>query len=323
MSDVLRKAKEARLFSNFMSGILTNRKYWINTILPLIGIAVVGLYSMCEGSCEYLRGTIFGSSLNYLGIFYMGMLALSNLLKRDLVFLFLLSFGTGAEIYLIGFQITNSVYCIYCLSFGAVIVFLFLLNFEKSKKILITVSVALGLMLFSVLFKGTTTPAYAEDILLPAFGKGQIKVRLYTDYFCGPCRALEPKLEPLVADLVKKNVITITFIDTPVHPQTPLYAKYFLYVVNNKKNFNNALRARALLFEAAKEKTIENEKLEAILKKNGIGFKPLDTKPTFNIFMNYFKEDKVTATPTCIINDKGKKDRYIGLGIIKALESLK
>jgi thiol:disulfide interchange protein DsbA len=300
-----------------------NKKYWINITLPLIGIAIAILYSICGGACEYLRGTIFGSSLNYLGIFYMGMLTLSNLLKRGLIFLFLISFGLGAELYLIGFQITNSIFCFYCLSFGAVIFLLFLLNFEKSKKIFITISLVLGFILFSVFFEGTTTPVYAEDILMPSFGNGQIKVKLYTDYFCGPCSALEPKLEPVITNLVKKNIINITFIDTPVHAQTTLYAKYFLYIINEKKDFYHVLRARAILFEAAKEKITENEKLEAFLKKKGIGFKSFDTKITFGVFSNYLKEDKITATPTCIINNKAKKDRFIGLNIIKALERLK
>jgi len=325
MASMIKRTKETTPFSfyNFMSRILANKKYWINIILPLIGIVIAVLYSICEGSCAYLQGTIFGSGLNYLGIFYMVMLAFSNLLKRDLIFLFLLSFGIGAEMYLIGFQITNSIYCFYCLSFGAVIFLLFLLNFEKSKKTLIAISVVLGLIIFAVLFKGTTTPAYAEDMVIPSFGNGRIKVRLYTDYFCGPCSALEPKLEPVITDLVKKGIINITFIDTPIHAQTTLYAKYFLYIVNEKKEFDYVLRARAVLFEAAKEKMTENEKLEAFLKKKGIGFKSFDTKSAFGVFSSYLKEDKINATPTCIINNKGKKDRFTGLDIIKALESLR
>ncbi|MEW6419477.1 MAG: thioredoxin domain-containing protein [Nitrospirota bacterium] len=217
----------------------------------------------------------------------------------------------------------NGVYCYYCLSFGAIIFLLFLLNLERTKKIFITISVVLGFILFLVLFKGSTTPAYAEDILLPSFGNGQIKVRLYTDYFCNPCKALEPKLEPVITDLVKKGIINITFIDTPVHTQTSLYARYFLYILNEKKDFNHALRARAILFEAAKEKITENEKLEAFINKKGIRFKPFDAKPAFDVFSSYLKEDKINKTPTCIIYNGGKEDRVTGLDIISALESLK
>jgi thiol-disulfide isomerase/thioredoxin len=306
-----------------MGKILTYKKLWINIILSLTGIAIALLYSICKESCAYLEGSVLGLTLNYLGIFYMGMLILSNLLKKWEVFLFLLSFGAGAELRLLEFQINNSVYCYYCLSFGAIILLLFFLNFERSKKIFIAVSVVLGLILFTILFKGSATPVYAEEILLPSFGNGQIKVRLYTDYFCNPCRALEPKLEPLVIELVKKGIINITFIDTPVHPQTTLYAKYFLYILYEDKDFDHALRARADLFKSAKEKITDYETLEAFLNKEGIKFKSFDTNPTFSLFSNYLKEDSINATPTCIIINQGKKNRFIGLDIIGALKRLK
>lgn len=307
----------------FIKRILTNNKHWINITLSFIGSVIALLYGICEESCTYLHGSIFGSDIHYLGIFYMGMLILFNLLKKNLTFLYLLSFGMGAELYLLGFQMNNSVYCYYCLSFGAIIFLLFLLNFERTKKIFITISVVLGFILFSILFKGSTTPAYAEDILLPSFGNGQIKVRLYTDYFCNPCKALEPKLEPVITDLVKRGIINITFIDTPVHTQTSLYARYFLYILNENKEFDHALCARSILFEAVKEKITGSEKLEAFINKKGLRFKPFDAKPTFGVFSSYLKEDKINETPTCIIYNGGKKDRFTGLDIIKAFNSLR
>jgi len=274
---------------------LTAIKKWINIILPVVGIVVVLLYMTCEGSCEYLEGSLIGLSLQHIGIIYMGILLVSNLLKKLEVSLFLLSSGLGAEVQLLGFQIQNDIFCSYCLSFGAVILVLFLLNFEKSKKILISVSLVLGLILFSIFFKGSATPAYAEDIVIPSFGSGKIQVRLYTDYFCTPCRALEPKIEPLIIDLVEKKMITITFIDTPIHPQTTFYAKYFLYILNENKDFKHALHARTVLFEAAKEKIKESEKLEAFINKKCIFFKPFDTTATLKIFSDSLKKDKIKA----------------------------
>ena len=101
-----------------MRNILIRKNHWINIGLFIVGIVIALLYSVCEESCTYLQGSIFGVKLNYLGILFMGVLALSNLLKRNAIFLILLSFGIGAELYLIGFQIMNSMYCSYCLSFG-------------------------------------------------------------------------------------------------------------------------------------------------------------------------------------------------------------
>ena len=197
------------------------------------------------------------------------------------------------------------------------------LNFERSRKTFVTVGLFLGFILFLALFQGTATPVYAADILLPSFGNGQIKVRLYTDYFCSPCRALEPKLEPVITDLVKRDIINIIFIDAPVHAQTILYARYFLYILNEKKDFDHALRARTVLFEAAKNKITESKKLEAFIKKKGIGFKPFDVKPTFGIFSSYLKEDKINKTPTCIIDNRGKRNRVIGDDILKVLAFLR
>jgi hypothetical protein len=302
---------------------LTDKKKWINIILPVVGIIIVLLYMICEGSCAYLEGSLIGLPLNYLGIIYMGILLVSNLFKKLEVSLFLLSSGLGAEVQLLGFQIQNDVFCSYCLSFGAVILLLFLLNFEKSKKIFMSGSLVLGLILFSIFFKGSATPAYAEDIVIPSFGSGKIQVRLYTDYFCNPCRALEPKIEPLIIDLVEKGMITITFIDTPIHPQTTLYVKYFLYILNENKKFKHALHARSVLFEAAKEKIKDSEKLEAFIKKKGIPFKPFDPSATFKIFSESIKKDMIKATPTCVIYKDGKGETFDGRDIKSALEKIK
>lgn len=307
-----------------MKGVMSSKKRWINLIISLIGIGVVMFYNLCEESCAYLQGSIFGIEMKYLGLFYMGMLIAFNLLRRDLVLLSLLSFGVGAEIYLVGFQIVGGAYCYYCLGFGAVVVLLFLLNFTMSKKAVIGISIIGGFILFIVLFKGIVTPAYADEIILPSFGNGNIEVRLYTDYFCGPCRSLEPKLEPVIKDLVKRNIINITFIDTPIHSYTKLYARLFLYSLKEKREINHVFRVRTALFEAAKNKVMEEKEIEEILKNKGIRFKPFDVIPTLNIYSSFIKEDKVTATPTCVILNGNKKEDFKGYAdILKAFESLR
>jgi hypothetical protein len=70
-----------------MLRIAIKKKHRINIGLPVIGIVIALLYSICEESCTYLHGSIFGEKLNYPGILFMGMLALSNLLKRNAIFL--------------------------------------------------------------------------------------------------------------------------------------------------------------------------------------------------------------------------------------------
>ena len=304
------------------SKIIDSKKYWINTIMSIVGICLIFLYSLCGEGCAYLKGSIFSIDLKYLGTLYMGLLLLLNLLRRNSIFLYLLSSGLGAEIYLIGFQIKNEVICYYCLSFAAVILILFLLNFNMKKRIPIGISMILGFLFFSIFFKGNVTPLYAEEVLIPTFGNGKINVRLYTDYFCGPCSKLEPKIEPLIVNLVKKKIISITFIDTPVHKFSSLYATYFLYILNEKNEFNHALNARDVLFEAAKNNITGKEELEKFLKKQNIKFRPFNVSPTFGIMNKFFQEDKIKATPTGVIFN-GEKNSFRGVtDITKALEGL-
>lgn len=303
--------------------MLQTKKSFINVALLLAGIAVASLHIYCKDACLYLRGSVFGFALDYLGIAYVCLLIVSQLLKKSRIFLLLLSSGIGGELYLLGFQVHHGVYCYYCLAFGAILFTLFMLNFERSKKSIIALSLITGFVIFSIFFEGSVTPSYAESVSVPTFGNGRIRVRIYTDYFCSPCKALEPQLEPLIRSLVKKGTISVTFVDTPIHPpQTILYANYFLYSLNQKMDFESALRARAALFDAAK-KTIEKERLENFLREKGIRIKPFDTKPVFAILGDYLKEDDIHKTPTCVIYKGGKKERFEGSDMIKALEALR
>jgi hypothetical protein len=304
-------------------------RHWVNVIFSLIGIGIPLLYGLCEGSCSYLSGSIFSVDLKYVGVLYMALLLIFSLLRRSTIVLFFLSLGMGAEIQLAAFQIRNGLYCPLCIVFGVLIVLLFLLNFERSKKILIAVCLIIGLVLFSLFFEGAITPLYAQEMpeasLIPSFGTGKTQIRLYSDYFCVYCYALEPELEKIIPDLIKKGTVSITFIDTPIHKYSSLYATYFLYILNEKKEFDYALHARAILFEAAKNNITQKEKLEGFLKKKGIRFKPFDVKPTFDVFNNYLKEDMTTkvSIPTILIYKGAKKDRFTGAAdIIKALGGL-
>jgi hypothetical protein len=166
--------------------------------------------------------------------------------------------------------------------------------------------------------------ADAKEMSLLTFGNGKINVRLYADYFCGPCSALEPKIEYPILDLVRRNIITVTFVDTPFYKYSSLYARYFLYVLNEKKDLRQALTARAALFQAAKANINEQKKLEAFIRAKGIRFKPFDAKPVFNMLQGYLREDKISSTPSCVIHKGDKKEVHTGAeNIIKALEALK
>ncbi len=149
-------------------------------------------------------------------------------------------------------------------------------------------------------------------------------MRLYTDYFCPPCRGMEPDLEPILLELVKDGTINLTFIDVPISQYTMLYARYFLYALGEKKDIDSAIHARRTLFEAAENKMVEKNQLVNQLAEKGIGLKPSDLNPVFNYWNRYLQEDQIQSTPSCVIVDGDLKQTHRGsLEVIKALEILR
>ena len=303
--------------------VLTGKEK-LNILLALAGIALVFVYAYCGDSCSYLKGSIFGIDLKYMGVLFMGTLVALSLFGLRDYRLLLLSAGVGAEVFLIGFQVQNDVFCPYCLSFGAVLLLLFAINLDWSKRKLVGLFAVLGLLLFVVFFDGSVTPAYAAEPLKPSFGNGRIHVRLYSDYFCNPCSKLDPEIAKPLANLVKKNSIQVTFVDTPFRPETVLYARYYLYALNEKKDIDYANKVRHVLFQAAALNITERERLEDHLKKSGIRYKVYDPTPTFSIFNGYLTEDKVRSTPTAVIVDSGRKQVIRGpANIARAIGEIK
>ncbi len=194
---------------------------------------------------------------------------------------------------------------------------------SNSKKKIGKTMFSQSLILISILTLGLA-PAWSSDSFLPSFGKGPIKVTFYTDYFCPPCRAMEPQLEPMITDLMKKEKIHLTFVDTPVHQHSSLYARYFLYSINLKKDFHHALGVRNALFAAAEQQVLEKKKLEDFLRQKGISFLPFDPAPIFEVWNRLLNDDKIESTPTVVITQGIKKDLAKGsTDIIKAMSELK
>jgi len=170
----------------------------------------------------------------------------------------------------------------------------------------------------------TALSARGEEAPFPSYGSGAVQVRIYTDYFCPPCRAMEPSLEPVLRKLIKKNLITLTLVDTPFYPHSALYARYFLYTLNKRNNFEHALKVRNLLFDTAADGQItKNEEIENLFKNKKIPFSAFDPRPAFDRFNTLLKEDNIEATPTCVIVREGNKETFIGgKDILNALGQL-
>ncbi|MHB8773202.1 MAG: DsbA family protein [Syntrophales bacterium] len=159
----------------------------------------------------------------------------------------------------------------------------------------------------------------------PVFGTGAVEVRLYSDYFCPPCQQVEPLLDPLLKDLLMRKAIRLVLVDFPMHDETPLYARYFLYALKSRSDVDHALRVRSVLFHAAAGKDLLTApKIEGLLQKNKISYTAFDPKPSFERYNALIQEDKVRGTPTVVIVRGGSKETFVGgPDIIKALNGLK
>jgi uncharacterized membrane protein len=309
---------------NFMKKFLPGKRRFLTVLLALTGIAITLAYVFCLGSCSYLKGDILGIDLKYLGIFYMAVIFVLALLPGRLLCLLLLAFGAGGEIFLIGYQIHSGVYCPYCIAFAATILLALAVNFERNRKTIAALAATAGLLFFLLFFSGSTTPVYAAEPIMPAFGKGAVEVRIYTSYFCEPCAAEEAEVISIITELVDKNLIQVLFIDVSGNLETVLYVDYFLAALNAKRDFRQAVAARGALFTAARKDIQGKEALETFLKTKKIDILPYDTAPVFKIFNNYLKEDRIIGTPTCVIlGPKGKQTLEGTDEIAKGLRDLR
>ncbi len=187
---------------------------------------------------------------------------------------------------------------------------------EQLKIVLFTVALA-------ILFIAGRGLCEEQNQPFPSYGSGTVEVRLYTDYFCPPCRAMEPDIEPLLVNLLKKNAIHLTLVDVPFNRLTPLYARYLLYALKANNHPEYAFRVRKTLQDAAGKEVGTQEQIERLFKEKVIAYAAWDPKPVFDRYNALLKEDKVTATPTCVIIENSRKRVFVGgANIIRALKAL-
>ncbi len=146
---------------------LQRNKRSMTILLALAGIAAMAAYGTCAGSCTYLRGSLFGADLKYLGILYMGLVLVFGAFGEDAACLVLLSVGMGGEAFLVGYQVLNGVFCPFCLAFALVVIMLFTIRFEKANLRAAMLFAVAGFLLFLIFFSGSVAPAYGGEIRMP------------------------------------------------------------------------------------------------------------------------------------------------------------
>jgi thiol:disulfide interchange protein DsbA len=176
-----------------------------------------------------------------------------------------------------------------------------------------------------LILSATGLCAQGQEGPFPTYGSGAVQVCIYTDYFCPPCRGMEPAVESLLRDLIKRNVIRVTLVDTPFGKYSPLYARYFLYALKAKNDLEYALKVRNILFDAAaKNDVTTKEGIEELFRNKGIRYSAFEPKSAFDRYNALIKEDQINATPTCVIIRAGKKEKFVGgPDIVNALKGMK
>jgi thiol-disulfide isomerase/thioredoxin len=296
----------------------------INVGLSILGLIVITLYYFCGSTCLYLAGTVFGIDLKIWGLIYLSGFGLIALLRQEALGCLLLSAGLGGEIFLVGYQVVHRLYCPYCLILALIIALLFVINLNKRKATVTLLSVILGFVFLMTFFQSIPLKINSGGQALPSFGRGDVKVRLYTDYFCGPCREIEPAAEAVLYDLVRKDRINLTFVDMPIHRHTPVYTAYYLSLAAKEKSLDKVLRIRKALFRAAERKIEENKALREYLRNDGFDVEDVNEKTNSTEASGYLKEDEVDGTPTLVVVQGIKKMKFFGrVEVLKGLQTLK
>ncbi len=166
--------------------------------------------------------------------------------------------------------------------------------------------------------KSQQQPAY------PIYGDGPVEVRLYTDYFCLPCRAMKPEIDPVLKELVESNKVRLVMIDMPNSKDSVEYSKEYLRCLHIYTNdIETAIALKSHFHFAAEHGYPINDYLNSMKIARSKG-RDANISAVLSYYNAKISEDQVRATPTCIIEEEGKKESYVGRDkIIQALKNLK
>lgn len=132
----------------------------------------------------------------------------------------------------------------------------------------------------------------------------KIEIYVISDWFCGSCKRIEPKIEQIFSSF--QNKAAFYFVDYPIHKDTSNYTPYHLaFLVNNKYQYKEA--RQALLELSKKEKDPSDDAVSQMAQNYGVKLQELsftEVKQGMSFFDKLIKQYKVNSTPTLIIVNK-------------------
>lgn len=344
--------------------VKTELPYWLSfaALAICFCLAVISWMRLCSQSCtEGHNYRLYGLTFETVGLVFFFLLILGHLLSRKFTKLSVLvgwaiCGALGSEIMLIYVQKYKiGSWCPVCLSIAATLSFAGLLYFygfynnfkdslEREDKGEIMNNIYKGLsgiclfaMGFVIAFGGIAKQnklqamenAIKDSIV---FGNinSPVEVYVFTDWACGGCRSIEPRLEAMAPKIMQKA--RLTFVDQEVHPSTLNFIPYNLsFMINNKPKYFELRKALTRLSLETKEPT--DEQVEAMARQLGVKYLQLhnsDVQVGTKYFENLVQQLNVEGTPTIVVvskNDKkGKKlegpDEITESNVMQAIESL-
>jgi len=306
---------------NAYLAFLSRHRRILNISLTVAGFINLGFYYFCGDGCLYLAGTVFGVDLKIWGFLFLSGFLVVSILKQDILISLAISAAAGGEIFLVGWQVAHKTYCPYCLILALIVAALFTINLAKKRLPLILMAIPAGFLILFLFFQ--SIPLKTSSLELPKFGQGLVKVRLYSDYFCDPCQKLEPDVEKILYELVKKNKIQLVFVDVPINRNSPIYSSYYLTLAQREKSLDRILHIRQTLFAAAKNKITDSQELAKYLEDKGLP-KVIDLIDQSAEAFQYIKDDGIDSTPILVIDRGNGAETYMGRArILSTLEGLK
>lgn len=311
-------------------------------------LSIFSYLNMCTSACESEHTyRLFGLPFEAVGIPFFAALLLLHTLgwrQRHLSRLkeYLIAAALGAEVVFIAVQkFEVGSWCPLCLAIAAAIFFAAwalawegrwryreesrISTYEENppmsyKRISLFAAALSGFLIaFTGISPGNAMEAVEKDVkdkLVLGKSSSPIEIYIFTDWFCPPCRKLEPTLATLVPEVTEQA--RVSFIDVAVHPESLDFVPYNMsFMIYNKPQY---LQLREVLQDIAKSnKKPTKLQIKDAAQKIGVALQELDFAD-IAIGLDYFQEMTkkfaIDGTPmVVVVNHKTNEQRKLeGLG---------